>query len=71
MIHSADKMNEETQWHLKNTLERVRTNERQVFGKQSIATGYLLLAELAGVNYHLVFGSSVHLVTDVFAELQV
>ena len=35
-----------------------------------MATSYLLLAELAGANYHLVFGSSVDLATDVFRELQ-
>mmetsp|Transcript_19184 Transcript_19184/g.23731 ORF Transcript_19184/g.23731 Transcript_19184/m.23731 type:complete len:239 (-) Transcript_19184:426-1142(-) len=63
-------MNEETQWHLKNTLERVRTDSNGIFTTQSVATSYLLLAELAAKSYHLVFGGTIDLATDVFRMLQ-
>lgn len=56
--------------HLKHTLERVRVNSDNTFRDESIAMAYLLLAELASRNYHLVFGSEITLAIHAFEGLR-
>ena len=68
MLRNDPDMSKATMEHLHHTLKRVRLADE--FREESKALSYLLLAELAAKDYHLVLDNDITLALDAFNALR-